>query len=177
MPLAIGGLGNPGSEYADTRHNLGFMVIEELLGRFKLKLKKKGRAGLARAKIGDEIFFFIPLTFMNLSGQAVKQILRENNLSPRDLLIICDDYNLPFGKLRFRPGGSSGGHNGLLSIVEQLGTQEFARLRIGLGEPPSGEAVDYVLGEFSPAEKKELPQIISRAADQVLEFIKSRQEE
>jgi len=113
---------------------------------------------------------------MNLSGIAAKQILRQERLTPADLLIICDDYNLPFGKLRYRPGGSSGGHNGLASIIEELGSQDFHRLRLGIGEPGKGEAVDYVLGEFSPAEKKELPLFIAQAADKVMEFIADWQE-
>lgn len=151
---AIVGLGNPGRQYAGTRHNVGFAVIDLLaaspsVGRFQ----ERFQADVAEAGMGpDKLLLAKPLTFMNLSGQAVRQLLDFYKLSPAELLVVCDDFNLPLGKLRFRRRGTHGGHNGLRNIQEHLGTADYARLRLGVGFPDDHAAVDYVLGRFRPVE-------------------------
>ncbi len=158
------GLGNPGTEYAETRHNIGFMVIAELAKRYRTKIKPgRGSFYLGRANIkGNPIVLAIPTTYMNRSGLAVKQIIDNGELEPEDVLIVLDDFELPFGQLRIRKTGSGGSHNGLCDIVENLGTQDIPRLRVGIGEPNRNiDPADYVLSRFSPAERKELPNVIA----------------
>jgi PTH1 family peptidyl-tRNA hydrolase len=169
MKLIVG-LGNPGREYRDTRHNVGFMVIDELARRHGLSLsmgpsqvpdalvaKRYGAAPLLVAK---------PLTFMNRSGDAVAPLARYYGVEPVDLFVVVDEAALPFGKLRARARGSAGGHNGLKSIIERLGTQEFPRLRLGVGRGDSRrDLADHVLSTFDPGERAELETFIARAAD------------
>lgn len=151
---AIVGLGNPGRQYAGTRHNVGFAVIDLLaaspsVGRFQ----ERFQADVAEAGTGsDKLLLVKPLTFMNLSGQTVRQLLDFYKLPPEELLVVCDDFNLPLGRLRFRRRGTHGGHNGLRNIQEHLGTADYARLRLGVGLPEGHAAVDYVLGRFRPVE-------------------------
>jgi PTH1 family peptidyl-tRNA hydrolase len=148
----ICGLGNPGPSYANTRHNAGFRVVAGIAFTRGIKdaawATNSGLARFCAAEIeGVAVALVQPLTFMNLSGQAVRPLLRRYNLAPADLLVIHDDLDLPFGAIRLRAAGSAGGHRGVQSIIDDLGTQEFARLRIGIGHPPEGEdAVAYVLG-------------------------------
>jgi len=172
----IVGLGNPGTKYAGTRHNVGFEVIDYLAaaptcGPFRSKFQ----ALVAETKEGDEQVLLVkPETFMNLSGRSVRQIVDFYKLTvPTDLLIVSDDFNLPLGKLRARAKGSHGGQNGLRDIQQQLGTDEFPRLRIGVGQPEPGDAVDYVLTRFKPAERKVVEDAIALAAKGVLVFVKS----
>jgi PTH1 family peptidyl-tRNA hydrolase len=166
----VAGIGNPGREYAGTRHNVGFDVVDALARADGIEVAKRrfdaltGEGTVAR----ERVMLVKPQTFVNLSGVAVRQALDFYKLPPADLLVVCDDANLPLGKIRFRREGSSGGHNGLESIVAHLGTEAFARLRIGIGRPSSragsGQAeglgaregpdlVDHVLGRFSKAER------------------------
>lgn len=172
----IVGLGNPGKEYEYTRHNLGFMVVrhlaKELNWEFQTSRLTKGL--IAKGEIeGGEVYLLLPLTFMNHSGFAVKPLVEKKNLTLENLLVICDDLNLSFGQLRLRSTGSDGGHNGLSSIIECLHTNNFSRLRMGIGEPSSqGQAVDYVLGKFNTAEKKSLEVFVTEAADCCLIWLK-----
>jgi PTH1 family peptidyl-tRNA hydrolase len=163
----IVGLGNPGREYEHTRHNVGFQVAEELAQRYRVTLKKharwKARAGKI-ADIGVGVIVAEPTTFMNLSGWAVREIAAFHKLSPADLLIVVDDADLPLGRLRLRTGGSAGGHNGLKSIIQELGTIEFPRLRVGVGRQP-GELKNHVLGRFSDDERTRIDEAVKRAAD------------
>jgi PTH1 family peptidyl-tRNA hydrolase len=165
----IVGLGNPGRRYADTRHNVGFMTVDELLRRHgAAETAERMGARVARTCIaGQDVLLVTPQTFMNESGQAVGRLWRWYRLRLEDLLVIGDDIDLPFGRLRLRPRGSAGGHRGLQSIFTHLGSQDVARLKIGIGRPDSAEARDYVLASFRPEERAELPAVLARAADAV----------
>ncbi len=166
----IVGLGNPGKKYECTRHNIGFLVAERLVDRLGGSFKKKNSyAQLAEIKRDEGSLIIVrPTTFMNLSGQGVKELVgRYDVFLAKELLVILDDADLEFGRLRFREKGSSGGHQGLESIIEMLGTTTFHRLRIGVGRPreKSAELKDYVLDPFSKEEKKELSSILDRASE------------
>ncbi len=168
------GLGNPGSKYAGTRHNVGFDVIDYLA--------KAPGVGLARTQFqslvaetseaGDKVLLVKPETYMNLSGRAVRAIVDFYKVPIEDVLIVCDDFNLPLGKLRVRANGSHGGQNGLRNIQEQLGTDAYARLRIGVGQPGPGEAVDFVLSRFKLGEKAAIDDAIAKAAEGVLIWLR-----
>src|SRR3954471_556387 len=151
----IVGLGNPGPKYAGTRHNVGFDVIDYLAAAPGVApFRERFEAFVAELKEGGEAVLLVkPLTFMNLSGRAVRQVLDFYKVPVENLLVVCDDFNLPLGKLRVRAKGSAGGQNGVKRIEQSLGTNEYARLRIGVGAAAPGAAVDHVLGRFKPAEK------------------------
>jgi peptidyl-tRNA hydrolase, PTH1 family len=169
------GLGNPGPQYAGTRHNVGFDTVDYLASA--------PGAGPARAKFdalvyeasegGEQVRYVKPTTYMNLSGRAVRQVLDFYKVPVENLLVVCDDFNLPLGKLRVRAKGSAGGQNGLKSIEQAVGTQEYARLRIGVGAPGPGEAVDHVLGKFRAGERAVKDEAIATAAQAVLVWIKA----
>lgn len=168
----IAGLGNPGPEYAQTRHNAGFLVVEELAQRWNVVWHEEGRfqARLARgSRDGRPVLLMQPLTYMNASGEAVGAVLRFHRLPPERLVVVVDDADLPLGTLRLRPGGSPGGHHGLESVGQHLGTREYARLRVGIGRQPGGvrEITGHVLGRFAAAEQPVLDQILQAAADQL----------
>jgi peptidyl-tRNA hydrolase, PTH1 family len=166
MKLIVG-LGNPGREYEHTRHNVGFQVAEELAHRYRVTLKDRGswKARVAKiAEIGEGVLLAEPTTFMNLSGWAVREIASFHKLEPSDVLIVVDDADLPLGRLRLRTGGSAGGHNGLKSIIQELGTIDFPRLRVGVGRQP-GELKSHVLGRFSNEERDQIEAAVKRAAD------------
>ena len=156
MKLIVG-LGNPGDRYEDTRHNVGFEIVEGLAGRCGASLAhdKRLNARVGKTRLGgDELWLVQPLSYMNLSGPVVARVVRERAVALEDLLVISDDFHLPLGKLRVRLKGSAGGHNGLKSLIGALGSQEFARMRVGIGEPPSHQPVeDWVLRRFKPAER------------------------
>jgi peptidyl-tRNA hydrolase, PTH1 family len=158
------GLGNPGREYAGTRHNIGFMVINRLARiAGATAVKKRFRSEIADGMLdGEKMILVAPQTYMNLSGHAVREVVNWYHLLAEDLIVVADDLDLPFGTLRMRARGSAGGHNGLASIIEQLGTQEITRLKIGIGRGP-GSASSRVLSRFSPEEEKALPDLIERA--------------
>jgi len=159
-------LGNPGRKYAETRHNIGFIVVGELTKRAGVKIRPgKGSFHLGRANFsGDSAILVLPTTYMNRSGIAVRQVVENEELAPEELLIVMDDFELPFGQLRIRKIGSGGGHNGMSDIVDRLDSRNIPRLRIGIGEPPERmDSADYVLSRFSPSERKELPDIVISA--------------
>lgn len=162
----IVGLGNPGKKYAGTRHNVGFLVVDRLAGRGSAQWQPslKWKAEVART---GEVLLCKPLTFMNESGRAVRALADFYKLAPSQCIIIYDDVALPFGSLRIRRSGSAGGHNGMKSIIACLGTQDFPRVRIGVGEPGGKQLASHVLGSFSGAELQELPLHIEHAADAV----------
>jgi len=169
LPMkVIVGLGNPGPRYKDTRHNVGFEALEELARRHPVQREEsRFDAIIAHFQINQEkVCLLKPLTYMNLSGRAVRAFVSYYKIDLQDLIVIYDDMDLPVGSLRIRSKGGTGGHRGMNSLVENLGTQDFARIRIGIGRPP-GEAVDWVLGRFSPEEKPLIQKAISRAADAV----------
>jgi PTH1 family peptidyl-tRNA hydrolase len=163
------GLGNPGEQYARTRHNIGWMVVDRLADR--AGWSGRGRTRDASAVVGGryhglDITLVKPQTYMNVSGVAVRKVLARERAPLVDLLVVTDDFSLPFGKMRFRESGSAGGHNGLTSIIEEMQTEKFNRLRIGIGDPARG-AVDHVLGRFEPSERERLDELLDAAADAV----------
>jgi PTH1 family peptidyl-tRNA hydrolase len=168
MKLIVG-LGNPGRKYRDTRHNIGFAVADELARRGAVAFEAAPAEGiLARVRtLGpDGTLLLKPLTMMNASGFAVSEVARYFRIAFGGILVVADDVNLPLGRLRARPAGSAGGHNGLRSIIEQLGTTEFARLRVGIGRgDPRRDLADYVLGGFDDDERPAVADVVGRAAD------------
>ncbi|NCD33701.1 MAG: aminoacyl-tRNA hydrolase [Spartobacteria bacterium] len=168
------GLGNPGSKYFKTRHNAGFMVLDELAARQSLRFRRKW-FGHARYSFwlykGKRICLLKPFTYMNSSGQAVAPLMRELSLDVDHLIVVVDDLSLPVGQLRLRKKGRAGGHNGLKSIIADVGSEAFIRLRMGIGAPPSGsDTIDYVLAAFAEEEQGLIKQSIGRAVD-ALEYL------
>ncbi|MGB9791469.1 MAG: aminoacyl-tRNA hydrolase [Thermacetogeniaceae bacterium] len=162
------GLGNPGEDYADTRHNAGYMVVERLRSAHGGSWRRfDSLAQVCSVEIGGTPVLLVqPLTYINSSGRAVQPLVRRWGVSPGSLLVVSDDLDLPFGAIRLRPAGSSGGHRGIQSVIDCLGTQEFPRLRIGIGRPPEGvDAAEYVLSPFSPEERGRLEEILELAAE------------
>ena len=169
MNYLIVGLGNIGVEYANTRHNIGFMVLDAWAQASNIVFES-GRYGSTTTVSfkGRKFTLLKPSTYMNLSGKAVRYWMNELKIQPENLLVISDDLNIPFGTLRLRKNGSAGGHNGLTNISELLGTQDYARIRVGIGnEFGRGQQVGYVLGEFTEDERKEIPEICKRVIDGV----------
>ena len=169
MKLVVG-LGNPGKKYHETRHNIGFEVLACLAQRYDVgRPKAKFNAEVAETIINNQKTILLsPLTFMNLSGQSVGAAVDFYKLPLTDILVICDDINLDAGRLRFRPGGSAGGQNGLKDIINRLGSQDFGRLRVGVGRPPANwDVADYVLGKFSSEQAGEMEVSVARDADAV----------
>ena len=161
----IVGLGNPGPKYRGTRHNVGFDVVD-YLAKSPAASAFRSRFAAQVAELsegGQQILLVKPETFMNLSGRSVRELADFYKLPLNDLLVVCDDINLPLGKLRIRPKGTHGGHNGLRNIQEQLGTNEYSRLRIGVDTPPEEGAVDHVLGRFRPSERPVIEEAIAAA--------------
>ena len=168
--LLIVGLGNPGRKYAGTRHNIGYLVANELSRRLP-RGENRRRFDSQLVETGDPIGRIVllkPETFMNLSGIAVSAAARWYRVPPERILLVHDDLDLPFGQLRLRPGGSSGGHNGVSSVIQQLGTERVPRLRVGISRPESGSTIGYVLTRFSRSEEQQLPEIVATAADAAL---------
>lgn len=165
----ITGLGNPGQKYAQTRHNIGFMVINELAKRFKINSSYKFDGLIGDFFLGSEkVIIFQPLQYMNKSGQPIYKLLDYFNIESENLLVIHDDLDLDLGKIKFKQNGSSGGHNGIKSIINNLGTKEFKRLKIGIGRPPENVPVpDFVLTTFKSESKKIAEQTVAKAASAV----------
>ena len=163
------GLGNPGPEYDQTRHNAGFAAVALLARRHGAPLRRAGNGELARTRLGpDEVLLLRPLTYMNVSGEAVGPVARRHAIEPAHVLVVHDDMDLAAGRLRLRPGGGSGGHRGVASIVAKLGTDAVPRVRVGIGRPPAGQdAVEFVLGAVGPDERPSWEAAITRAADAV----------
>jgi PTH1 family peptidyl-tRNA hydrolase len=167
----IVGLGNPGKEYAKTRHNAGFLLVEKLAQDWKANwaAEKKFSSRLAKTEQGARKFVLCePQTFMNASGEAIRAVSDFFRLSPEKILVVVDDADLPFGEIRLRGSGSSGGHHGLESVEEHLGTRDFPRLRIGIGRKDSSRQItNYVLGQFAKDEAELLEKVLARAEKQV----------
>ena len=173
MKLVVG-LGNPGKQYVGTRHNVGFDVLQELARKFIAPLNRhKFDADYAEFSLGQEkVLLVAPQTYMNLSGQSVQKFCSFYHLEPTDVLVVCDDLNLPLGRLRIRASGSAGGQKGLQNIVQLLGTQDIPRLRIGIDPPPSGrDAKDWVLGAFGKSELSLVETVVQQAAQAVETWI------
>lgn len=165
-------LGNMGPEYVDTRHNAGFMVADTLAEESGVAFESKRYGDMARVRVKNcELLVLKPSTFMNLSGVAVRYWMNHEKLPLENLLVVVDDMALPFGTIRLRKQGSDAGHNGLKNIASELGTQNYARLRFGIGNGfARGAQVDFVLGKFPPEEMKEMPKVLKKAADAVKAF-------
>ncbi|GAB1398144.1 MAG TPA: aminoacyl-tRNA hydrolase [Saprospiraceae bacterium] len=172
MKYLIAGLGNPGREYENTRHNIGFKIIDKLANRFDVKFEDDNLAWVTEFKWKGRIFVLVkPTTYMNLSGKAVRYWLQKKSIPTENLLVVLDDLAIDFGKLRLRAKGSDGGHNGLRSIDQLLGGNHYARLRCGIGNNfYKSQQVDYVLGNWNREEEDALPEFIDRAAECVLSF-------
>tara|TARA_B000000532_G_scaffold76874_1_gene61329 strand:+ start:227 stop:826 length:600 start_codon:yes stop_codon:yes gene_type:complete len=178
------GLGNPGKKYSTSRHNIGFLLLENLSKKYNSNflLKDKLKSSFAEFKINDSTYrLFLPNTFMNNSGEAVRAIVNWYKINLDQIIIIVDDKDLPLGKIRFRKKGSSGGHNGLKSIIEQLQTKNFNRIRIGIGSPPSikgtsNNTISHVLGNISLEEKTILDKVYKRVIES-LEQINTKKED
>lgn len=172
MKYLIVGLGNIGSEYADTRHNIGFMVADALVAQSGGQFKTERLGAVAQIRVKNkQLVVLKPSTYMNLSGTAVRFWKEKEKIELNHILVVVDDIALPFGQIRIKPSGSDAGHNGLKNIAEMLGTQAYPRLRFGIGNDfPRGCQVDYVLGEFPEEEKKELPGRIDVAVSAIKEF-------
>lgn len=169
------GLGNPGPRYSGTRHNVGFEVIIRLAERLGIKANNsRHHSVIGKGYLkGEPVYLQQPLTYMNRSGTAVKALVNEVAAGREDLVVVVDDLDLPFGRIRIKASGGSGGHNGLKSMIQELGTQEFARLRIGIGRPdhPEQDVSDYVLEKWSASERAALPGILDTATDALLCFL------
>jgi len=164
----IVGLGNPESDYADTRHNLGFACVRELARRLGVSVDRKRWQSLTGRSEAKGLWLVMPQTFMNLSGDAVAKALKDTGLTPGQTWVVYDELDLPMCRMRIRRGGSGAGHNGVRSLINSLGTDDFVRFRVGIGKPsrkgsPAGR--HYVLGRFTKAEAQRLPQVISGVAD------------
>jgi len=172
----IVGLGNPGREYKDNRHNVGFMLVDRLTVRLGARMSRMQAKALV-ASINYEsnkIILAKPQTYMNLSGQSIQGLARFYKLPLENMIVAHDDLDLPFGTIRIRPGGGPGGQRGVASTIERLGTKDFRRLRIGIGRPPGRmDPAAYVLQDFSKADQTLLSEILDHAADAVLEFVKN----
>ena len=173
----IVGLGNPGLIYAGSRHNIGFVVLKSLAGSLKINFKRDSSVSSLVAKgklLAQDVVLALPQTYMNLSGIAVAALLKKFKINPKDLLVVCDDLDLELGKMKIRPQGSSGGQRGVESIIERLGTQDFGRLRIGIGRPKSPQdASKYVLSGFLRKEKVSVRQIEEDAVSCCLSWVKN----
>jgi PTH1 family peptidyl-tRNA hydrolase len=170
----IAGLGNPGREYRFTRHNAGFLLLDRLAERLETAFARlESKALLAKGEFqGQRLLLAKPHTYMNLSGQAVDSLRRYYKVPLEHLLVAFDDVDLPLGTIRIRPGGGSSGQKGMASIIERLGTQDFARLRLGIGRPPGRmQAADYVLQDFSSAEMEIFNHTLERAVQAALVFV------
>ncbi len=181
MKLIVG-LGNPRRIYAGNRHNVGFMCLNYFARKQGIRFdKKQGFARIGTGEVaGSKIVLARPQTYMNSSGQSVSRLIQRFNIDLNDLLVICDDLDLPLGKIRIRHGGSSGGHKGVESIITELGSQDFSRLRVGIGRPGVAESsteiseadtIAYVLSDFTPDEKQTIAKVIPKVSEAILCFL------
>ena len=161
----VAGLGNPGPQYLETRHNVGFMVIDSLARKRGVTLEGSKSWNCQFGRWGS-VLLVKPLCYMNLSGEIVGPLARYFKMQPEEILIVVDDVALPLGRFRLRPSGSDGGHNGLRSIIEHVG-EAFMRLRVGVGSPHVGDLVDHVLGQFNPSEKSKAVEAVERATEAI----------
>jgi PTH1 family peptidyl-tRNA hydrolase len=179
---AVVGLGNPGPEYRSTRHNVGQRVVESLARSLHARFEREGGHPVARARWrGETVYLVKPQSYMNVSGPAVARLSRTLRLDPDDLIIVFDDIDLPLGKVRVRLKGSAGGHNGVRSLIEALGTDALRRVKVGIGRPGTpgrdrGQVPDHVLSEFLPDELPEIATACEEAAAQTLRLLESRRD-
>lgn len=166
--ILIAGLGNPGKEYAGTRHNIGFGVITRLSDQYNIAIKSKEHKAICGKGMihGTKVILAQPQTYMNLSGESIRSLADYYKIDPEDIIIVYDDISLDVGNIRVRGKGSAGGHNGMKSIIEHLGTNEFPRVKVGVGDKPKGgDLANYVLGHFSKEDEKKMSDVLDMAAD------------
>ncbi|MBI1737401.1 MAG: aminoacyl-tRNA hydrolase [Candidatus Rokubacteria bacterium] len=170
MPHVVAGLGNPGEDYRDTRHNVGHRVVDALARKLRAEWRRDGRNALAHGRWrGDTVHLFKPHAFMNVSGPPVAAALRRLRLEPIDLILVYDDIDLPLGAVRVRMKGSHGGHNGVRSVIEALGTSDVRRVKVGIGRPEhKGQVADHVLATFEPEEWPVIDAAVDEAVERVL---------
>ncbi len=163
------GLGNPGRKYSGTRHNVGFMVIEEIADRYKIDLarKREGHRTGGGSIEGQEVLLVEPLLFMNLSGPAIEKVIRKVNARPENIIVIHDDLDMATGKLRIRKTGSSGGHRGVESVIQSIGSKDFMRVKIGIGREPDMPAEEYVLKKFRKDEMVLIREAVQKASEAI----------
>lgn len=174
MKLFVG-LGNPGRQYEQTRHNIGFEVIDELSKRWNIPLDQAKHKGLYGKGFvgGEKVILLKPLTYMNLSGESIRAMIDYYSIDIEELVVIYDDLDMPAGRIRLRPKGSAGGHNGIKSTIAHTGTQDFKRIRVGISRPTNGMAItDWVLGRFSEEEKELMKEAVLKSADACESWIK-----
>ncbi len=178
MKLIVG-LGNPGPKYETTRHNIGFIIADLIGEKLDLPIDKKGFLGLYGETFyhGEKLFLFKPQTYMNLSGRAVREIAAYYKIENQDIFVMADDLDLPQGRLKIRAKGASGGHNGLKSLIESLGGDDFPRLKLGISHPRKEGVIDYVLGHFEEEEWKELVPLFTQGAEAAIFWAKYGVEE
>ena len=172
--ILVAGLGNPGKEYSSSRHNVGFIVVDEIAKRLGISLKKKGFRSLYAEVLLEEkkLLLLKPQTYMNLSGDAVSDAVEFFKIPPKDIIVVYDEIDLPLGSIRIKTGGGSAGHKGVLSIINCLGESDFVRVRVGIGKPiQKSEIIGHVLSGFEREEQKIMEDTVSRAADAILEII------
>ncbi|KLO75881.1 Peptidyl-tRNA hydrolase [Leptospira interrogans serovar Muenchen] len=176
LKLLLVGIGNPGQKYVHNRHNIGFVILDSLLDSSSVSYQTNSKYSLARTdEDGVTIFYLKPLEFMNLSGKSVAEIAKKNGISPENILIIHDEIDFEFGKLKLKGGGGHAGHNGLRNIVEKLGTNTFFRLRFGVGKSSiTSEVPDYVLSNFLPNEKEKIPELVKVSLQKISDWIRER---
>ena len=172
MPHVVAGLGNPGEEYRDTRHNVGHWVVEALARKLGAEWRREGRNALAHGRWrGDTVYLLKPRAFMNVSGPPIAAALRSRHLEPIDLILVYDDIDLPLGTVRVRMKGSHGGHNGVRSVLEALGTSDIRRVKIGIGRPAhKAQGADHVLATFDPDERPVIDAAVDEAVEKLLEL-------
>jgi PTH1 family peptidyl-tRNA hydrolase len=170
----IAGLGNPGGQYAETRHNVGFLLLDSLAEDLKVDFRPKFQGLVAESQIGGEkVYLLKPQTYMNLSGRSVRELVQFYKIPPEDILVVYDDMDLPLGRLRLRTSGSAGGHNGIKSMLAELGTENFWRLKVGIGRPPAGwDSARYVLAAFAKEELGTLDDVLERGIQAVTLWVK-----
>lgn len=173
MKYLIVGLGNIGDEYRNTRHNIGFRILDAFAEASNISFQTERYGDVGRGRLKNKLLVLLkPSTYMNLSGNAVRYWRDKENIPPENILVLVDDLALPFGAIRIKPSGSDAGHNGLKSIAQMLGTQNYARLRFGIGNDfPRGAQIDYVLGHFSLDERQRMPVRIGVAVDAIKDFV------
>lgn len=173
--FVIAGLGNPGEKYEKTRHNVGFQVLDRLARKYNIEINKKRHHAFCGTGIieGTKVLFVKPQTFMNLSGESIGEVVRFYGVDAKtELIVVYDDVSLAPGQIRIRKKGSAGGHNGVKSLIQHLGTQEFMRIRIGVGEKPEGyDLADYVLGHFSKEDDKVMQEVYERAVEAAVKIL------
>ncbi|AOP34170.1 peptidyl-tRNA hydrolase [Leptospira tipperaryensis] len=176
LKLLLVGIGNPGQKYANHRHNIGFVILDSFLNSSSGSYQENSKYSLARTdEDGITLFYLKPLEFMNLSGKAVAEIAKKNGIPPENILVIHDEIDFEFGKLKLKGGGGHAGHNGLRDIVEKLGSNAFFRLRFGVGKPSeSSEVPNYVLSNFKPEEREKIPELLKASLQKISDWIRER---